>query len=70
MAVDNEQLMEKLTELHGDFREFRGEVKARLTQVEKDADRAEMWANIKTIAVIPVVMGLHALGIKVGAIKH
>ena len=67
---DNNDLMQKLMDMHGDFREFRGEMSARVSQIEKDTDKVEMWSNVKTIAVIPVVMALHVLGTKIGLIKH
>ncbi len=70
MAVDNEALMNKLMEMHGDFREFRGEMTARVVQIEKDSDKVEMWNNIKLVCVLPVTMALHAVGTKIGIIKH
>jgi hypothetical protein len=70
MAVDNEALMLKLGEFHSEFTEFRGEIKARLTQVEKDADKVELWNNIKLVCVLPVTVAMHALGTRIGLIKR
>lgn len=70
MSVDNEQLMDKLVELHGEFREFRGEMKARVDNIEKDADDARKWENYKIYAILPITVGLHAIATKLGLIKR
>ena len=70
MPADNDPIMDKLVELHGDFREFRGEMKARVTQIEDDAKDARKWENIKVYAVLPLAVGLNAIASKLGLIKR
>ena len=70
MAIDNDALMQKLTELHGDFREFRGEMKIRVSAIEDDAKEAKKWENIKLFTILPVVAGLHGIATKIGILKH
>lgn len=70
MPADNDQIMEKLVELHGDFREFRGEIKVRVSQIEEDAKEARKWENIKLYTILPVTVGLHSLATKIGLLKR
>jgi hypothetical protein len=69
MAVDNDKILEKIMEFHGDFREFRGEITARMGQVEEDAAEAKKWENYKIYAILPITAGLHAIASKLGLIK-
>lgn len=69
MAVDNDEIMKTIMAFHGDFREFRGEIRARMKQVEEDADEARKWENYKIYAILPITAGLHAIAAKLGLIK-
>lgn len=69
MAVDNDKIMETITAFHGDFREFRGEMTARMKQVEDEADEARKWENYKLYAILPIAAGLHSIAAKLGLIK-
>jgi hypothetical protein len=60
---------DKLNDLHGDFREFKGTVTTQVNSLEKSHDNIDMWTNIKVVAVIPIVAALHVLASKVGLIK-
>lgn len=62
-------LNNKLDDLHGDFREFRGIITTKVASLEKDRDNENLWTNVKVIAVLPVVAALHILASKVGLIK-
>jgi len=70
MACDNDKILEKLTNFHSEFTEFRGEMKVRVSQIEKDADDARKWENYKIYAILPLAAGLHAIATKIGIIKH
>jgi hypothetical protein len=63
MPVDNDQLMDKLSEFHAEFTEFRGEMKVRIAHVEKEQADAKFWENVKVFCVLPVIAGLHQVGI-------
>jgi len=71
MTIDssNDKIMEKLSTFHSEFTEFRGEMKARVANVEKDIETAQKWENYKIVAVLPVVAALHTLAAKIGIIK-
>ena len=65
MSDDNE-VLKAITELtrtvetyHGDFREFRGEIKTKVKSLEEDAKSARLWQKVHAICVVPVVGGLH-----------
>jgi hypothetical protein len=66
MPEDNSKVLEAITALtktveqyHGDFREFRGEIKTKVETLETDAKSDRFWARVHAIAVVPVVGGLH-----------
>jgi hypothetical protein len=75
MSDDNKEVLQAITiltskveEYHGDFREFRGEIKARVEDVEHKiqviedgASSDRKWMRIQSAAVIPVVGALHQL---------
>lgn len=69
MPITNEEIYSKLTDFHSEFTEFRGEIKTRMTHVEKEIDDAKFWENVKIFAVIPVVAGLHQVAVGMGLIK-
>jgi len=69
MPTDNDKIMETILAFHGDFREFRGEMTARINQVEDDADEARKWENYKLYAILPFSAVLHTVAAKLGLIK-
>jgi hypothetical protein len=69
MPVDNEQLMDKLSSFHSEFTEFRGEMKARIANVEGDVKESQKWENIKLFMILPISAGLHTIAAKIGLIK-
>lgn len=69
-------LIEKLGEIRGDFREFKGtmatQVSFHTTQIDEIKEQAKddrKWARIQTGVVIPVVAGLHQIASYLGLIK-
>lgn len=64
-----DDVYEKLTDLQSDFREHKGNIDARVLQLEKDRDRSEFWDNLKIVAVIPITASLHVIASKIGLIK-
>lgn len=69
MPATNDDILTKIGDFHAEFTEFRGEMKARVSHIEKEQSDAKFWENVKMIAVLPLVGGLHALGIKIGWFK-
>lgn len=69
MPIDNDKIMEKLTELHGEFREFRGAMTVRVKNIEEDAKDARKWENYKIYMVLPVTAALHELARHLGLTK-
>jgi ATP-dependent protease HslVU (ClpYQ) peptidase subunit len=65
-----DDVFEKLVELQGDFREHKGDIVARVAQLEKDNQDDKFWDNVKIVAVIPVVGAIHELGQRIGWWKH
>jgi hypothetical protein len=68
MADDNLEVLKAISELtrvvetyHGDFREFRGEIKTKVEVLEDDAKSTRLWQKIQAVCVIPVVGVLHQL---------
>lgn len=66
MADDNLEILKAITDLtkvveeyHGDFREFRGEIKTKVETLEEDAKSTRLWQKIQAVCVVPVVGGLH-----------
>ena len=70
MPTDTDRILEKLTDFHSEFTEFRGEIKVRVSQIESDAKDARKWENIKLYAVLPITVGLHTLATKIGLLKR
>jgi len=54
---------------HSEFTEFRGEMKARVNQIEKEQSDARTWENIKIFMVLPLSAGLHQLASKMGLFR-
>lgn len=69
MPTDNDKIMEKLTEFHSEFTEFRGEMKVRVHHIEDDMKDAKKWENYKVYAILPLAAGLHAIAHKLGILK-
>jgi len=69
MQTDTDRILEKLTDFHSEFTEFRGEFKVRVEHVEEEVANAKKWENIKIFMVLPVVAGLHAVATKIGLLK-
>jgi hypothetical protein len=69
MPIDNEKIMEKLLLFHSEFTEFRGEMKARIQNVEDDIEDARKWENYKIFMVLPISAALHTVAAKIGLIK-
>jgi len=69
MQTDTDRILEKLTDFHSEFTEFRGEFKIRVEHVEQKVADAQKWENIKIFLVLPVTAALHALASKAGLIK-
>ncbi len=69
MLTDSEKIYEKLTTFHSEFTEFRGEVKARLDDVEQDVAEAKKWENMKLFMILPVSAALHTIAARIGIIK-
>jgi len=68
MTDDNKEVLKAITELtkivelyHGDFREFRGEIKTKVESLEGSAKSDRMWSRIQAVAVVPVVGTLHQI---------
>jgi hypothetical protein len=59
----------KLDAMHGDFREFKGNIEVRVTASEKQADTDRRWSRIQTIVVIPVIGAIHQLAAHLGLIR-
>ncbi len=70
MPTDTDQILDKLSTFHSEFTEFRGEMKARVTQIEEDAKDARKWENIKLYAILPLTVGLHSLATKIGLLRR
>jgi len=69
VPTDNDQIMSKLMSFHSEFTEFRGEMKARVNQIEKEQSDARTWENIKIFMVLPLSAGLHQLASKMGLFR-
>lgn len=69
MQTDTDRILEKLTDFHSEFTEFRGEFKIRVKHVEEEVANAKKWENIKIFMVFPVVAGLHTIATKIGLLK-
>lgn len=76
MSVDNSEVLKAINELtrtvevyHADFREFRGEQKAKVEALEKDASNNRMWMKVQAICVLPVVGGIHQVAAHFGWLK-
>jgi len=69
MQTDSEKIYDKLTSFHSEFTEFRGEMKARMDDVEQDVEDAKKWENIKLFMILPISAGLHAIATRIGIIK-
>jgi hypothetical protein len=52
-------LTKTVEEYHGDFREFRGEIKTKVANLEADAKSARFWSRVHAVAVVPVVGTVH-----------
>lgn len=68
MSDDNAEVLKAITELtkvveiyHGDFREFRGEIKTKVKSLEEDAKSTRLWQKIQAVCVVPIVGGLHQI---------
>ena len=51
----------KLDSIQGDFREFKGIMSTKVETLEETQKRENLWSNIKTICVIPVIACLHQI---------
>jgi hypothetical protein len=60
---------EKMDELHGDFREFKGKMDEKVTTIEAGVKSDRLWGRIQTVAVLPVVGVLHQIAVHYGLIK-
>jgi hypothetical protein len=60
---------DKLHELHGDFREFKGAMEVKVEQLEISAKNDKFWGRVQTVAVLPVVGLLHQIASHYGIIK-
>jgi hypothetical protein len=68
MTDDNVKILEAITDLtktvetyHGDFREFRGEIKTKVDSLEDDAKSTRLWQKIQMACVVPVIGALHQI---------
>lgn len=59
----------KLTELHGDFREFKGIIDTKVDTLETQAKSDKFWGRVSNVAVLPVVAALHQIANHFGLIK-
>ena len=57
---------EKLNSLHVDFSEFKGEIAAKVSALEKRTESDRLWGRIQTVAVLPIVTALHIVAKKFG----
>ena len=51
----------KLTDLHGDFREFKGVQETKVAALEDAAKSDRFWGRVQTVAVLPIVGSLHQI---------
>lgn len=64
-----DDVYDKLIEFQLEFQEHKGNVNARVLQLEKDRDKSEFWDNLKIVAIIPITASLHLIASKIGWIK-
>jgi hypothetical protein len=64
-----DKLGDKVSNLHGDFREFRGIMSTKVEALEGQAKSDRMWNRIQTVAVVPLIAAIHAAASKYGFIK-
>lgn len=62
-------LTKTVEQYHGDFKEFRGSVTERVTDLEEDAKSDKLWHRVQTVCVIPVVAVLHQVATHFNWIK-
>lgn len=60
---------DKLSDLQGDFREFKGSHNVRVNVIEENMKSDKFWAKVQTIGTMPVVLAIHQIGKHFGILK-
>lgn len=55
-----------VSSMQGDFREFKGNIAARVEGLEDGSKSDRFWGRVSTIMVMPVMAVVHQIGTKYG----
>jgi hypothetical protein len=57
--IQFQAIVDKLDELRGEFKEFKGAKDVQVSALEKKLANQEFWENVKVVAVMPIMAVFH-----------